>query len=123
MPVQRLAIVSIPVKDQNRAKAFYCDKLGFEVRRDNPMGPDQRWVELAPPGAMTSMTLVTWFDKMPAGSAQGLVLATEDIDALASDLRAKGVETGAIQSAPWGRYVTITDPDGNGLVLQQFAIG
>ena len=39
--------------------------LGFDLVRDNPMGPDQRWVQVAPKGAQTSITLVTWFPTMP----------------------------------------------------------
>ena len=47
MTIKRIDIISIPVSDQVRSKAFYVDKLGFTVKRDNPMGPGQRWVELA----------------------------------------------------------------------------
>ena len=66
--VTHLQVVSVPVSDQDRAKTFYVDVLGFEVRNDSRFGPDQRWVELAPPGAPTSITLVTWFPSMPPGS-------------------------------------------------------
>ena len=117
----RIDIVSIPVSDQAAAKQFYVDMLGFEVVRDNPMGPDQQWVELAPPGAETSITLVTWFDSMPPGSVQGLVLDTSDIDNAHEILTGKGLEIGSIESAPWGRFVTFSDPDNNGWVLQQAA--
>jgi catechol 2,3-dioxygenase-like lactoylglutathione lyase family enzyme len=122
MSIRHVAIVSIPVSDQGRAKGFYCDKLGFEVRRDNPMGPNQRWVEIVPPGAQTSITLVTWFEKMQPGSTQGLVLDTANIDTAVDQLRSNGVKTSEVQTAPWGRYVTFTDPDGNGIVLQQSGI-
>ena len=70
----------IPVSDQAAAKGFYTDVLGFEVVRDNPMGPEQRWIQLRPPGADTSITLVTWLEAMPAGSVKGLVLSCDDID-------------------------------------------
>jgi catechol 2,3-dioxygenase-like lactoylglutathione lyase family enzyme len=40
MKINRIAIVSIPVSDQQKSKAFYRDVLGFEVIRDNPMGPN-----------------------------------------------------------------------------------
>ena len=51
MGINRIDIVAIPVSDQQAAKAFYRDVFGFDVDRDNPMGPDRRWVKVAPPGA------------------------------------------------------------------------
>jgi predicted enzyme related to lactoylglutathione lyase len=83
------------------------------------MMPQMRWVQLAPKGAATSVTLVNWFDSMPAGSLRGLVLLTEDIEAAAGELRQKGIKLSPIESQSWGRFVTFSDPDGNGLVLQQ----
>jgi len=121
--ISHIDIVSIPVRDQNIAKAFYREKLGFETVRDNPMGPDRRWVQLAPPSALTSITLVTWFEKMPPGCVQGLVLATDDVVAARSALVARGLAISELQKAPWGSYATFTDPDGNGWVLQQRHLG
>lgn len=119
MTIRRIDIISVPVSDQAAAKAFYTDVLGFEVVRDNPMGPDQRWVQLGPGGAQTSITLVTWFEDMPAGSLRGMVLDMEDIDATHRTLRSRGLEISDIEDAPWGRFATFYDPDGNGWVLQQ----
>lgn len=119
MSIRRLDIVSIPVADAERAKAFYRDVLGFDVIRDNPMGPNQQWIELAPPGAETSITLVTWFDSMPAGSVQGLVVDCEDIHATHADLKSRGLTISDIEAQPWGQFANFKDPDGNGWVLQQ----
>ena len=117
--VNRLDVVSIPVSDQDRAKAFYRDVLGFEELADQRMNAEMRWVQLAPKGAPTSVTLVNWFDSMPAGSLRGLVLHTADLDAELAALHAKGLETSPVQNQSWARFVTFADPDGNGLVLQQ----
>ncbi|MDT0270754.1 VOC family protein [Streptomyces sp. DSM 44915] len=117
MTIARTQLVSLPVSDQDRARDFYVDVLGLELVRDNPMGPDQRWVEVAPAGAETGITLVTWFPTMPPGSLRGLVLQTEDVDAEIDRLRAAGVPVEGPDDAPWGRFGTLTDPDGNGLVL------
>ncbi|MFC4144683.1 VOC family protein [Micromonospora mangrovi] len=120
MSVTHVRLVSVPVRDQDRARDFYVDTLGFDLVRDNPMGPGGRWVQVAPKGAATALTLVTWFPTMPPGSLKGLVLETDDLDGDVARLRARGVvfaEDG-ILTAPWGRYVTFDDPDGNGIVLQ-----
>ncbi|MEV0732192.1 VOC family protein [Polymorphospora sp. NPDC050346] len=120
--VSHISLLSLPVTDQDRARDFYVDVLGFDLRRDNPMGPDQRWVEVAPQGAQTSITLVTWFPTMPAGSVKGLVLETDDLDGDVATLTGRGLRLdGGIQEQPWGRFVTFDDPDGNTIVLQATA--
>ena len=55
---------------------------------------------------------------MPAGSVQGLVLGADDIDAAVAQFSKRGLALSAIEAAPWGRFSTFKDPDGNGWVLQ-----
>ncbi len=112
-------IISIPVADQQKAKQFYIEMLGFELKVESPMGPNQNWVQLGLDGAQTSITLVTWFDAMPPGSVQGLVLDTANIEQAHAALKNKGLDIGDVDSMPWGRFATFSDPDGNGWVLQQ----
>jgi catechol 2,3-dioxygenase-like lactoylglutathione lyase family enzyme len=81
MPVNAVTVVSVPVSDQDRAKKFYTDALGFQLLRDDDSVPGIRWLQVAPPSGGTALTLVTWFDTMAAGSLRGLVLATSDLDA------------------------------------------
>lgn len=124
MAITHLQLISLPVADQDRSREFYVDVLGFDLVRDNPMGPDQRWVQVAPKGAQTSITLVTWFPTMPPGSVKGTVLETDDLDGDVAALIAGGVIIeGGIQEQPWGRFVTFDDPDGNGIVLQETSVG
>jgi catechol 2,3-dioxygenase-like lactoylglutathione lyase family enzyme len=112
-------VLSLPVSDQDRARDFYVDVLGLELLRDAQMQPGLRWVQVAPRGGATTITLVTWFDTMPAGSNRGLVLETDDLDGDVERLLGLGVEIpDGVQQQPWGRFVTVSDPDGNGLVLQ-----
>jgi len=119
MAMNAIQLFSIPVSDQERAKAFYVDTLGWERVRDDAMDPDQRWVQVRPRGGETSITLVTWFESMPAGSMRGVVIETDDLEADQAALLASGVRVdAAIEEAPWGRWVTFDDPDGNGFVLQ-----
>ncbi len=121
MSLTRIEVLSLPVTDQDRAKDFYVGALGFELVADNQMGPAQRWVQVRPRGGQTSITLVTWFDTMPPGSLKGLVIQTDDLAGDVKALAARGLEISEIQSAPWGRFVTFDDPDGNGLILQSAA--
>jgi catechol 2,3-dioxygenase-like lactoylglutathione lyase family enzyme len=121
MAVVGVAVVSVPVSDQERAKDFYIDVLGLELVREDDSVPGIRWVQVAPPEASTALTLVTWFDSMPAGSLRGLVLRTDDLHGDYERLIAAGTHfDGPPQLRPWGVEETVCyDPDGNGLVLQQ----
>jgi catechol 2,3-dioxygenase-like lactoylglutathione lyase family enzyme len=119
MSISKVQLFSIPVSDQDVAKRFYVDVLGFTLVNDVQMNPDIRWVMVSPPGAATAITLVTWFDSMPAGSLRGLVLETNDLAGDIVALREKGVDIpGEVETAPWGDFVQFSDPDGNGIVLQ-----
>lgn len=93
--------------------------LGFDLIADTTMVSDARWVQVAPAGSSTSITLVTWFPTMPAGSMKGVVVKTDDLDSDVRRLAGLGVAIeGGIQEQSWGRFVTFDDPDGNGIVLQ-----
>jgi predicted enzyme related to lactoylglutathione lyase len=119
MPISSFEIVSVPVTDQQRAKLFYQDVLGFDLVREESMGPNQKWIQLAPKGCSTTVALVTWFDKMPPGGLQGVMLNVTDIDRDYAELTGKGLALSEIKQEPWGRYVMFTDPDGNGWILRQ----
>jgi catechol 2,3-dioxygenase-like lactoylglutathione lyase family enzyme len=120
MGLTAVRVVSVPVADQDRARDFYVERLGFELVADEAMGPDMRWVQVRPPGGEATLTLVTWFETMPAGSLRGMVLDTDDLEAEVARLTAAGVTLdGAPEEAAWGRFVTLSDPDGNGLIVRQ----
>jgi catechol 2,3-dioxygenase-like lactoylglutathione lyase family enzyme len=122
MAVQNVRVISVPVSDQERAKDFYVDKLGFELTLDDDSVPGIRWVQVTPPGSSTSLTLVTWFDTMPPGSLQGLVLGSSDLEHDCAALAAGNVEfERPLEEQPWGFEAVIRDPDGNRIVLQQIA--
>ncbi len=119
MAIQSIAVVSVPVSDQDRARHFYVDLLGMELITDQAM-PGMRWVQVGVKGGGVSLTLVTWFDTMPAGSMQGLVLRSTDLAADYERLRAAGVAfDGPPEKHAWATETVMRDPDGNGLVLQQ----
>ena len=113
--------VGVPVRDQDRALDFYVGTLGFEKRMDVPFGPGQRWIEVAPPGAATSIALVAAAAGAPTGVDTGIRLTTSDAAADHADLRARGVDADAeilnLGGAP--PMFTFRDQDGNRLVVVQ----
>jgi catechol 2,3-dioxygenase-like lactoylglutathione lyase family enzyme len=90
--ITQVGTVIVPVADQDRALEFYVEKLGFEKRMDVPYGEGQRWLEVAPPGAATSVAIVPPREGDPTGIDTHTAFTTEDIDADHADLRARGVD-------------------------------
>ncbi|MGH2477945.1 MAG: VOC family protein, partial [Candidatus Limnocylindrales bacterium] len=105
--------------DVDRAKDFYANKAGFNVDHDNTVSDDIRFVQMTPPGSACSIAFGKGISETAPGSAQGLQLVVEDIDAARAELNERGVDTGDVQDFPWGRFVFFSDPDGNGWSVQQ----
>jgi catechol 2,3-dioxygenase-like lactoylglutathione lyase family enzyme len=112
--ISQVGTVIIPVSDQERALEFYVGTLGFEKRLDAPFGDGQRWIEVAPPGAATTIALVAPGPRQPKEVV--VSFATGDADADHGALRARGVDADA-ELIRMGEYVppmfTFRDPDGN----------
>jgi catechol 2,3-dioxygenase-like lactoylglutathione lyase family enzyme len=119
MAIVSFEIVSVPVSDAQRAKAFYRDVLGFDLVKEEPMGPAMSWIQLAPPGQGVTIALVTWFEQMKPGGLQGVMVNTDDIDAEHALLTSRGLALSEIAEQPWGRFALFKDPDGNGWILRQ----
>jgi catechol 2,3-dioxygenase-like lactoylglutathione lyase family enzyme len=109
--ITRVGTVVVPVADQDAALAFYTGTLGFEVRVDGTFGGDRRWLEVAPPGAATTLALVD-------ADALEVSLATTDAAADHAALLAAGADADA-ELIYMGEGVppmfTFRDPDGNRL--------
>ncbi len=91
--ISHVKVVGVCVSDQQLAQRFYVEKLGFELRRDDPMGPNARWIEVAPKGAQTSLVPFTPPGlENRIGSFANVVLACSDAQLAYRELSARGVE-------------------------------
>jgi catechol 2,3-dioxygenase-like lactoylglutathione lyase family enzyme len=110
----KLELVSIPVSDIDRAKAFYTEKAGFHADHDHTVSDDIRFVQLTPPGSACSIAIGKGLggDATP-GSVQGVQLVVSDIHAARAELAGRGVDVTDVQEFPWGSFVFFADPDGN----------
>ena len=113
--VSQVGTVGIPVADQDRALAFYSHQLGFETRMDASY-EGGRWVEVAPPGAATSVALVQSRDGYAPGVDTGIRLSTDDAAADHATLRARGVQVGDMIPYPVPMFL-FQDVDGNTLII------
>ena len=107
----------IYVGDQDRAKRFWSETLGFEVLQDTPMGAEgaPRWIEVAPPDRSTILVLFTPDGQQDrVGTFSNLIFHCDDIHATYEDLTGKGVEfADPPRQEFWGWWAVFKDPDGN----------
>ncbi len=121
----KLELVPIPVSDVDRAKAFYAEKVGFNVDldvsadTDHRVSGEMRVVQPTPPGSACSIAFGIGVVDTPPGSVQALHLVVSDINAARAELVDRGVEVGEVQDLGGVLYAPFSDPDGNGWVLQQ----
>ena len=114
----KLELVTVPVSDVDRAKAFYVEQAGFVADHDHVVQEGLRFVQLTPPGSACSIAIGEGLTDLPPGSAQ-VQLVVADIEAARDELGARGLEVGDVQTFPWGSFVFFADPDGNRWAVQQ----
>ena len=132
--IQKLSHASIYVLDQDAAKTFYTEKLGFEVKMDVTLG-NFRWLTVAPKGQQDLEIILMPVGAMPntepeiresmirllaAGKMPGGVFYTADCRATYEELKAKGVEF--VQppvDRPYGVEAVLKDPFGNWFSMTQ----
>ena len=136
----KLEVVVIPVSDVDRAKDFYTS-LGWRLDAEFATGEDFRVIQVTPPGSPASVIFGTSVTAQAPGSAQGLHLVVNDIDAAHDQLKRLGAEPSEVfhdaggvfhhagtdarvpgpdpQRRSYCSYLSFSDPDGNGWVLQE----
>ncbi|HEY2039216.1 MAG TPA: VOC family protein, partial [Edaphobacter sp.] len=141
----KFEIVVIPVSNVNRAKEFYAG-LGWRLDADFDSGSDFRVIQFTPPGSGCSVIFGKNVTKATPGSAQGMYLIVSDIAAARDELLARGIEASEVfhgeadaysgsdepylfgskrVSGPdpghgsYRSFVSFSDPDGNGWLLQE----
>ena len=115
----KLELVSVPVTDVDRAKAFYTEKIGFNPDHDHQVTDELRFVQLTPPGSACSIAIGSGMPQGEPGSVRGLQIVVADVAAARSELVERGVEVSELQEFPWGTFAFFDDPDGNSWALQQ----
>ncbi len=131
----KLEVVVIPVADVDRAKEFY-GKLGWRLDADFTFDNGFRVVQYTPPGSDCSIQFGT-------KTSPGIFLVVSDIEVAREELAAHGAKMSEVfhpaspgahfqpegdagrvpgpapDHTSYGSYVTFSDPDGNGWLLQE----
>ena len=136
----RLEVVILPVSDVDRAKNFY-QKLGWRLDGDYPFNDNFRVIQLTPPGSACSIIFGKGITTAAPGSAQGLQLVVDNIDAARAELAGRGAKVsevfhdkvslfhhaGTAERVPgpaqdhnsYGSWASFADPDGNSWFVQE----
>ena len=136
----RLEVVVIGVSDVDRAKAFY-EQLGFRLDADFPAPDGLRVVQLTPPGSGCSLIFGDKVTSAEPGSADGLMLVVDDLDAARTELVGRGIDVSEVwhdvggvfhhggaegrvpgpdaQGRSYSSFASFSDPDGNGWFIQE----
>ena len=120
----KLEVVPMPVADVDAAKAFYTEKVGFNLDHDVEPGNGMRVVQMTPPGSACSVVIGVGLPLGEPGSVKGVQLVVEDIDAVREAMAERGVPVGEVQQlgpegAPGSRFAFFEDPDGNMWAVQE----
>ena len=118
--ITQVGTVAVPTADQDRSLAFYTEVLGFELVRDVPFGQGQRWIEVAPSGAGTTIAIAPQ-GSSPVGVDTGIRLTTDDADGDHAAMIANAVDVDAeiLRYPGVPPMFTLRDPDGNTLYIVQ----
>jgi catechol 2,3-dioxygenase-like lactoylglutathione lyase family enzyme len=135
--IQRLSHATLYVIDQDAARDFYVNKLGFDVRMDEKMDNGSRWLTVSPKGQPDLQIILMKVDGpnmqadvaaalrglLAQGKLNGGVLQTSDCRTTYEELKAKGVEflsppkeqfygVEAILKDNSGNWFSMTEPKG-----------
>jgi len=128
----KLEVVTLPVSDFDRAKAFY-QSLGWRLDSDVSLGDGRGVAQFTPTHSEASITVAKGITTNAPGSVQRLELIVSDIEAARNDLISRGVEVSDLfhrdggellpgpdpQRRSYLTYGSFNDPDGNGWLLQE----
>jgi lactoylglutathione lyase len=114
--VSDISVAMFTVADQDAARAFYTEKLGFEVRSDMRFGEngEMRWLEVAPRGSRARLALNPPMRDQPGGGSIGV--ETSDVLGEHARLTAIGgidVDAELMRSPGAPLMFGLRDPDGN----------
>jgi catechol 2,3-dioxygenase-like lactoylglutathione lyase family enzyme len=134
----KLEVITVPVRDVDRALAFYTEQAGFALDVDYAPAEHFRVVQVTPPGSAASLQFGTGLTDAEPGSLRGVTLVVDDLAATRDALLARGVAIGAVRhKAPfpdwsggfapgldpdrtdYASFADFTDPDGNRWTLQE----
>lgn len=123
--INKISKITIYVNNQEEAKQFWTEKLNFVVKLEQTMGPNMKWLEVAPTDRES--TTFVLYDKKTMKSQNpetnvghpSILLSTNNIETSYVQMKEKGVEVGELMKMPYGSMFTFYDQDQNQYILRE----
>ena len=122
--INKIGKITVYVEDQEQAKDFWLNKMGFVLKLEQPMGPNAAWIEVGP--SDDEFTTLVLYSKAameqqnPSAVAHPSILfSTNDIEASYEQMKQNGVEVEDMLKMPFGTMFTFKDQDGNNYLLRE----
>ena len=123
--INKIGKITLYVDNQEEAKKFWTEKMNFVVKFEQEMGPNMKWIEVAPNNS--EFTTFVLYDKnmMKVQNPNtnlghpSVLLSTTDIDSSYKEMQEKNIQVGPLMSMPYGKMFTFKDQDGNDYILRE----
>ena len=126
--IDSIGKITLYVNDQNKARDFWTEKIGFMVRLEQQMGPDMKWLEVGPEYGGGAVFVLYDKKMMMAQNPDvnvghpSVILSTRDIESAYEEMKSNGVKVGDIMKMPYGSMFQFFDIDGNVFLLREDAV-
>ncbi|MGG3466305.1 VOC family protein [Neobacillus pocheonensis] len=122
--INKIGKITVYVQDQEQAKDFWLNKIGFVLKFEQPMGPDAYWIEVGP--SKDEFTTLVLYSKSAMEQHQpskvahpSILFSTTDIEAAYEKMKQNGVEVAEMLRLPFGNMFSFKDQDGNDYLLRE----
>ncbi|MFD2446631.1 VOC family protein [Bacillus sp. CGMCC 1.16607] len=122
--INKIGKITVYVQDQEEAKDFWINKVGFVLKLEQAMGPDAFWIEVGP--SEDEFTTLVLYSKSAMEQHQpskvahpSILFSTTDIEAAYEKMKQNGVVVEDMLRMPFGTMFSFKDQDGNDYLLRE----
>ncbi|WP_042356787.1 VOC family protein [Bacillus rubiinfantis] len=122
--INKVGKITVYVQNQQEAKEFWLNKIGFVLKFEQPMGPNFSWIEVGP--SEDEFTTLVLYSKAAMEKQRpekvahpSILFSTTDIELAYEKMQQNGVKVEALQKLPFGTMFTFYDQDSNEYILRE----
>lgn len=122
--INKVGKITVYVKDQDQAKDFWLNRLGFVLKMEQPIGPGASWIEVSPSeDEFTTLILYSKAlmekQKPEAVAHPSILFSTKDIESTYEKMKENDVQVEEMKRMPFGTMFSFKDQDGNDYLIRE----
>ncbi|MEG0592420.1 MAG: VOC family protein [Coprobacillus sp.] len=122
--IDKISRITLYVDNQQQAKKFWVNQIGFELKFEKDMGQQITWLEVGPKNHDTTFVLYDkeLMKKMNSTTCvdhSSIILSCEDIEKEHQRMKDNNIKVNDIQVMPYGKIFVFYDQDGNDYLLRE----